>query len=198
MFGLLFLIAGLWMMEKQWDDQASQAYQRAKENGAGGGAGSGSGDFQAPNDDKITDVESNDYQPAPDGTTTTTTTQQAEPAVTVSPEELKAALPLPSVIVAGFGLWALSFIFSANGGFSFDISFWSILSMVLVGFIGYIVALPMRKATWTRNRVLKKQAVSIVLLLTTALAITGRVESSLSIWFFNIFGGKNTFIPFRL
>jgi hypothetical protein len=189
LLGLLFLIAGLWIMEKQWDDQAAQAYQVAKESGGGG-------DYQAPNDeDKKPDVESNEYQPAPDGTTTTTTTlnttqEEQEPAVTVPPDELKAALPLPNVMVAGFGLWALSFIFTANGGFSFEISGWSLTSMLTVGFIGYVVAFPMRKATWTRNLVLKKQSASIVLLLTTSLAITGRVENYVYIWAFSIVGGK--------
>jgi hypothetical protein len=186
MCGLLFLIAGLWIMEKQWDDQASQAYQRAKENGGGG-----DGDYQAPDDDKKPDVESNDYQPAPDGDGTTTRTQQEpEPAVTVSPDELKAALPLPSAMVVGFGLWALSFIFDANGGFAFDVSGWNLSSMLLVVFIGYMVVSPMRKATWTRNIVLKKQSASVALLLTIVLAVTGRVENHISIWFFNMFGGK--------
>jgi hypothetical protein len=195
MFGLFALIVGLWKMEKQWDDKAAHAYQRAKENGGGG-------DYQAPHDDDADDddknpdvEESNEYQPAPDGNrtriTTTRTTQQQETTVIVPPDELKAALPLPFVMIAGLGLWSLSFIFTANGGFALDISGWSLVSMLLVGFIGYIFVFPLRKATWTRNTVLKKQSVSIVLLLTALLAFTGRIENSLSIWFLSIFGGKN-------
>ena len=183
LFGLLFLIAGIWFMEKQWDDQGAQAYQRAKDNGGGG-------DYQAPdNEDKKPDVESNDYQPAPDGTTTTPE-QEQEPAVTASPDELFAALPLPKPLVAGFGLWALSFIFTANQGFGFNISGWSLTSVLLVVAIGYIVVFPMRKAAWTRNVVLKKQSTLNVMVLTTSLAITGKADNSLSLWFLSIIGGK--------
>jgi hypothetical protein len=53
-------------------------------------------------------------------------------------EDLKAALPLPKVMLAGFAIWALSFLFHPEGRLHF--SGWNISGIIFVGILGYLIA----------------------------------------------------------
>jgi hypothetical protein len=165
--GLSTLFVGYWITEKCWDEQGSSAYEKAQENTT-------NSDYKAVDYQSKpthgTDVEAC-YMPAPEEVVNNDDGSQN--IVRVAPEDahdkrnsthltilkeyLEAALPLPKVLLAGFCIWAFSFLFHPDGGFKMYASPWNICGIILAGLVGALTAF--RKAAIERSLDLKKKAV---------------------------------------
>lgn len=196
LLGLAVLLTGFWMMEKRWDDQGSSLFQQAVAKNAGS--------------KESNDLEAH-YVQAPDSvvnkgddairlTTEDADEASAQPPVNsselpanrgvVSREELEAALPVPTVMLVGFAIWNLSFLFHPEGGFYF--SEWNIICIVSVSLIGYLLAHPMRTATLNRNLEKKKRVAITMILVAILLTVAGILDKQTDAkWYFCSFGGKN-------
>ncbi len=107
--------------------------------------------------------------------------------------KLREALPLPTVMLGGFLLWTISFLFDPNvGGFRVYANAWNIISLLLAGSIGPLIAFPIRNATIERNVDLKKKAITVLIILSAMLCITATADPIVDApWFFNVFGGES-------
>jgi hypothetical protein len=161
MIGLFALFVGFWIAENLWDEEGSKAFETARDNAPGGS------DYKpAPDGEAVT----NSLYPAIEvtvtrdmsqsivrmGTTARETPVPDGPPVSMIPEfQLRAALPVPHIMIGGFVLWAISFLFNPGGGFVTEFSATSLFWFVFA--IGAIVAFPLRKAALRRNLKLKKK-----------------------------------------
>jgi hypothetical protein len=185
--GLSTLFVGYWIMEKRWDEQGSSAYEKAQENAT-------NSDYKAV-DDQSKPTHGNDVEArsmsAPEKVVNNDDDKRNSTHLTVPKEDLEAALPLPKVLLAGFGMWAFSFLFHPDGGFKMYASPWNICGIILVGLLGGLTAFPLRKAAIECDLDLKKKAVSAFLLISIWLGIVCvSDEETDAPWYFCTLGGK--------
>lgn len=107
--------------------------------------------------------------------------------------KLRAALPIPKVMLGGFVCWTLSFLFDPNiGGVRVYVNFWNVTSFLIGSTIGPIIAFPIRNATIDRDLDSKKKAISALIVCSVVLCITATADPMVdAAWFFNVFGGKS-------
>jgi hypothetical protein len=107
-------------------------------------------------------------------------------------KKLQRALPIPYVMLAGFFLWTVSFLFDPSiGGFRVYTNGSNVISLLIASTLGPLIAFPIRTATIERNLDLKKKAMSLVIVLSVVLCITATTDRAVDApWFFNFFGGE--------
>jgi hypothetical protein len=113
----------------------------------------------------------------------------------VSPEaqrRLYDALPLPRVMLIGFGVWSISFLFDPSvGGVRVYWNFWNVMSVILAAMVGPIIAIPIRLDTLNRDLDRKKKAITSLVTVSVLLWITATSDFIVDApWFFNVFGGE--------
>lgn len=118
--------------------------------------------------------------------------QQPKPLSLEAQQRLNDAMPLPRVMLVGFGIWTISFLFDPSiGGVRLYWNFWNVTSVILAAFVGPIIAIPIRVNTLNRDLERKKKAITSLVVVSVTLCATATADFYVDApWFFNVFGGE--------
>mmetsp|Transcript_42649 Transcript_42649/g.102841 ORF Transcript_42649/g.102841 Transcript_42649/m.102841 type:complete len:540 (-) Transcript_42649:1309-2928(-) len=111
----------------------------------------------------------------------------------LSPEaqiRLYDSYPFPKVMLVGFGIWCISFLFDPSiGSARFYWNFWNLSSFFLAASIGPIMAYPIRVNTLNRDIDRKKKSITALVVVSILLCFTATADFIVDApWFFNVFG----------
>lgn len=106
--------------------------------------------------------------------------------------KLQNAMPIPLVMLGGFFLWAISFLFDPSiGGFRVYANAYNVLSLFNVSFAGVLIAFYLRDATIERNVDQKKTLIRLLIVLLVNVCLFATLDPVVDApWFFNVFGGE--------
>jgi hypothetical protein len=204
LIGLVIIFVGFWIKERRWDDQGTVAYDKYKSTV--------DEDYHA-----VDDEAGNNPNPSDDVSQTynsvtekfnfhdngsrdviqmnSSDAEDRFPLPRSLQREIEAALPIPIVMLLGFALWMISFIFSPQAGNEAYNSGWNIASIFFVAAIAATYVAGLRKATLERNMGLKKKFYLAVLFFTIWLGIAGLADSEIDApWYFCTLAGKLAFL----
>ena len=189
--GMIVIFIGSWIKEKRWDEEGVIAYEKYK--------GSAADDYpdnvkhdpiqdayvsitesMVFNDSGAKDLVRVESQDSLDGAPRTLKT------------EVRAALKVPLVMILGYGLLMLSFIFSPNGGFTVYNAGWNIATIVFLAIIALAVGYGSRVATINRDVDLKKKCFVTIFIFIIWIAIANYADPNVQApWYFSSFAGKS-------
>eukprot|EP00980_Cylindrotheca_fusiformis_P008297 scaffold1736_cov127-Cylindrotheca_fusiformis.AAC.111 len=196
--GIILIFVGFWLREKRWDDQGALAYDkymstvdenyRAVDDETGAGP---PGDDVSQSYNEVSekfnfhDNGSRDLVRA-----NSSDAEDRLPLPRTLQREVEAALPIPVVMLLGFTILMISFIFSPQDESEVYNSGWNIASIVFLLAIAPIYFFGLRKATVERKVSMKKKIYPAVLFLTIWLGIAGLADSQINApWYFCTFAG---------
>lgn len=190
--GLAVIFIGFWIKDRRWDELGALAYEKYKDlkeqdypidkqpNDPIADAYVSVTEQFVFADNGVRDLVRVESQDSADGQPRTLKT------------EVRAALSVPTVLLLGFGLWFISFLFTPQGGFQVYNSGWNIASMIFVAIIAASLGYGVRVATIERNVDLKKKCFITIFIFTIWLAIAGFADWNINApWYFSTFGGRN-------
>lgn len=217
LIGLATGVVGFYLFERKWDNEGSRVLEAPHEAGGDQELGEVKDDSYVNMEDpdkvvgqnfhadgardliRVQTEDGTDDNYHPEKTAASNTGQFVSVVAAQyygSPEavrdQLAAALPLPTMMLVGLGLWSLSFLLDpAIGGFRIYNNFYNITCFVLALALGPLMAFPVRNAIIER-RIHRKKAlivalVSDLLLIAIGSVLDPEVDSP---WYLNIFGGE--------
>jgi hypothetical protein len=202
LIGLVIIFVGFWIKEKRWDDQGTVAYDKYKStvdedyHAVDDEAGNNPSDDVSQTYSSVT--EKFNFHDNGSRDMIQTSSSDAEdrfPLPRSLQREIEAALPIPIVMLLGFALWMISFIFSPKAGNVAYNSGWNIASIFFVAAIAATYVVGLRKATLERNMGVKKKVYLAVLFFTIWLGIAGLADSEINApWYFCTLAGKLAFL----
>jgi hypothetical protein len=200
LIGLVTAFVGFWIKERKWDDLGAIAYEKYKATHDGDVDA-----YQAANDEEIQKTKSDvsasfhsvtEKRNFHDNGSRDLVRVESSDALDRFPlprslqSEVTGALPLPTVMLAGFGLWMLSFIFKPEGGGLYNAD-WNIVGLVIVAILALFFGFVLRRFTLDRNIDAKKNSFIAIFIATIFLGISGFCDDQVEApWYFITFGGK--------
>jgi hypothetical protein len=200
--GLVIVFVGFWIREKRWDDQGTVAHDKYKStvdenyHAVDDEAGNKASDDVSQTYNSVS--EKFNFHDNGSRDVIEMTSSDAEdrfPLPRSLQREIEAALPIPIVMLLGFALLMISFIFSPKAAEEAYNSGWNIASIFFVAAIAATYIFGLRKATLERNMSLKNKIYLAVLFFTIFLGIAGVADNQIDApWYFCTLAGKLTFL----
>lgn len=194
LIGLTTTFAGIWIRERRWDDQGSQAYGKyvgtvdgnyrpaAEEGGENLGEPYQAMSDKAKNfhDDGSRDVIQISSSDAEDRLPLPRSLQR----------DLEALFPIPVVLILGCLLFMISLIFTPDTGEAYN-NGWNVTAIVLIPIFVAIYVTGVPKATWERNPDLKTRTFQGASGMFIVLCIIGLLDGVVDApWYFLTVAGK--------
>ena len=189
--GILITTIAYWCAGRKWDDEGLAAYETAVDECTGGDyqnveeASTSTPKKFVTNADGSRDaisVNTEDYRERNDPTST----------LVVPMEHLNKAMSKHYGMIIGIMIWTLSFLFVPGRPIAIYAG-WNICFVLFLPIIAALIAFPMRRATIDRNLELNKKALSLLLVLSTWLVISGIADRQTDApWYFCVGGGAST------
>eukprot|EP00934_Nitzschia_sp_Nitz4_P005880 Nitzschia sp. Nitz4//scaffold358_size24170//1680//3175//NITZ4_008428-RA/size24170-augustus-gene-0.43-mRNA-1//1//CDS//3329548993//5870//frame0 len=189
LLGIVTAATAFWFEERKWDEEGVEAYNRSE--------GINQGDYQAPVEEGQKKYVTNS-DGSRDAISVCTEDFQETVPTNIPKVELEALKPFPKVMIAGVVVWALSFLFEAEAGFSVY-AHWNICFVILLPVIALIVAYPIRTATIERNLEARRKAITVVILISVFLTVSAILDSgSDAPWYFMVGGVVSLFVSYQI
>ncbi len=216
LIGLATGVIGYWLMERKWDNEGSAVLEAPQDVSGDTETGSGSTSYVNMTDPnkvvgqafhhsgardlvRVRTEDSTDKKHHPESAAGINT-EQFQSVVAAqyygTPEgvksQLKAALPLPKMLLAGLALWSFSFLLDpAFGRLRFYGNFFNTACFFLSASLGPLLAFPMRKAVLDRDMEYKKKLMAVFVSISMLLAIFSILDPEVDApWYFNLVAGK--------
>jgi hypothetical protein len=129
LIGIILLVAGVWHVDRTWDEEGSKAYEQAASNGS---------------------TNKSYAQAVSNGSTSKEDTSLLN-AVTIPQEALDAAFPFPWAFLFGWLLHGVAYFYSVDGGIGINVTSWAAIGFLSSLALAVIASVPMGEAVKSRD-----------------------------------------------